>query len=238
MLYDGPSAVLCQSQRTGDMRAVRNYTDSAWLGLRSVQSCNLASPAREGLNASHAYVTKLMAWGERSACAAIVVEPSYCPTPDINTAMRLGMSLVELSGKSSHDCLVSIENGSNSNFNSLGDIREAIRCAGDPRFGIHLNLTKAFSYGYTFDDLMDISTDHVRSVQITIPAVEMQVGCGKTIVGSLASSAWTPEQIAKLVRRFDAFPVIIDSKTAVDWAALESGTWLRTSIIEQNNLTR
>lgn len=129
-----------------------------------------------------------------------------------------------------------LENGARQETMSLSSIRRAIEMTEDDRLGIHLNVTRAFAYGYTLEDLYNIETSYVKSVQISLPSKDMQSGCGRTQVESFENSLWGPSEIRDLVRRFEGLPIIIDSTNEHDWALVDCGAWESIAILRDDNL--
>lgn len=232
------TAAIVEARSTGNPHIITSFTEKGWLAMRGHLDCNLMSPNRQILLASRTYATRLLDWADNVGAAGIVVSAGYCPVPNTDKERRLVSSLRSVSRRSMSGSDLLIENGSNRNTGSISSIRRAIDLADDDRFGIHLNVARAFAYGYTLDDICSIDKTHIRSVQISLPSNEMELGCGKTIVTSLEDCKWGPDDFQRLVDYFSELPIIVESTNQHDWALIESGAWASIAILRDDNLSR
>lgn len=230
-------AAIIEARSSGDPGTIARYNENGWLGMHGHSDCNMVAPNRQVLLASRTYATKLLDWADNVGAAAIVVDAGYCPSSSVDARRVLTASLRSVMHKSQSGASLFLENGSRSETMSLSAIRHAIEMTGDDRLGIHLNVTKAFAYGYTLEDLCSIETSYVGSVQISLPDPVMSEGCSRVTLGSLENSPWGPDEIQSLVRHFDGLPIIIDSTNKHDWALVECGAWESIAILRDDNFS-
>lgn len=229
-------AALVEARTTGSLGTIKDFNENNWLALRGHLDCNVMSPTRKVLLASRQYAVRLMDWADSSGANSIVIDAGFCPSTDHDRARLLTSSLRSISRKSTSSASLLIENGCGHDTASMSIIRHAIDMAGDDRFGIHLNLTKAFAFGYTLEDLYNIDRQFVRSVQISLPEQTMTSGCGKITTGSLENCHWSQQEIQNLTGHFSNLPIIIRSTDVHDWALVELGNWAGVSVFRDNNL--
>ena len=232
----GAEAALVEARTTGTLGAIKDFNDNNWLALRGHLDCNIMSPTRKVLLASRHYAVRLMNWADNVGAGSIVIDAGFCPSEKHDRARLLTSSLRSISKESMSGASLLIENGCGHDTGSMSIIRHAIDMAGDDRFGIHLNLTRAFAFGYTLEDLCSIDKEFVRSVQISLPEQTMSPGCGKIRTSNLENCQWSPGEIQDLVGHFSNLPIIIRSTDIHDWALIESGNWASISILRNNNL--
>lgn len=233
----GAEAALVEARTTGSLGAIREFNDNNWLALRGHLDCNIMSPTRKVLLASRHYAVRLMDWAENVGASSIVIDAGFCPSPDHDKSRLLTSSLRSISKESGSAANLLLENGYGHETGAMSIIRHAINMANDDRFGIHLNVTKAFAYGYTLEDLYEIDKTFVRSVQISLPEQSMFAGCGKVKVGSLQSCKWSPSEIQRLTDHFSDLPIIVRSTDIHDWALIDLGAWAGISVVRDNNLS-
>lgn len=231
------TAAVVEARASGDASAIRRYNENGWLAMRGHMDCNIAAPNRQVVLASRNYSVRLLDWADNVGAAAIIIEAGYCPNPICDKERRLTSSLRSIAKKSMSGADLLMENGSRPEMMSLSSIRHAIDMSDDNRFGIHFNVTKAFAYGYTLEDICTIDKTHIRSVQISIPENTMEVGCGRVSVGSFETSLWGPVEMQQIVQHFSSLPIIIDSTNQHDWALVDSGAWESIAILRDYNLT-
>jgi hypothetical protein len=229
-------AALVEARTTGSVSTIKEFNENNWLALRGHLDCNVMSPTRKVLLASREYAVRLMGWADNVGANSIVVDAGFCPSTEHDRARLLTSSLRSISKRSTSNASLLIENGCGHDTGSMSIIRHAIDMAGDDRFGIHLNLTKAFAFGYTLEDLYNIDRQFVRSVQISLPEQTMTSGCGKMTTANLESCHWSPSEIQKLTQHFSDLPIIIRSTDVHDWALIELGNWAGISVFRDNNL--
>lgn len=232
----GAEAALVEARSTGTLGAIKDFNDNNWLALRGHLDCNIMSPTRKVLLASRHYAVRLMDWADNVGAGSIVIDAGFCPSPSHDKARLLTSSLRSISKESMSGASLLIENGYGHDTGSMSIIRHAIDMANDDRFGIHLNVTKAFAFGYTLEDLYAIDKTFVRSVQISLPEQSMFSGCGKIRVANLENCRWSPDEIQKLIEHFDDLPIIIRSTDVHDWALIDSGNWAGISVLRNSNL--
>lgn len=230
-------AVLIEARSSGDLDVISRFTESGWLGMRGHMDANLVAPNRTILLASRLYAGRLLAWADNIGAAGIVIEGGYDPSPDDQTNRKLTGSLRSIMRSSDSGAKLLIENGNRPENISLSSIRHAIDQCDDDRLGIHLNLTNAFAYGYTLEDLVRIDKSYVCSVQISLPDARMESGGRNVSVASLETSAWGGDEIQSLVRHFEELPIIINSTNEHDWALVDCGAWESIAILRDDNFS-
>lgn len=231
------SAALIEARSTGNPNAIHSYAERNWLGMRGHAECNLMSPNRQILLGSRKYTTRLMDWADNVGAEAIITSAGFCPVPNVDRDRLLVSSLRSISKSAQAATGLYIENGSRRNTGSLSAIRRAIEAAEDDRFGIHLNVTRAFAYGYSLDDICEMDKAHVRSVQISLPGPSMTQGCGRIETVSMEDSQWGAEDFQRLVAHFNDLPIIIESTNQHDWALIEARAWSSIAILRDHNLS-
>lgn len=228
-------AVIVEARKTGNLSAISNYNKSGWLAMRGHMDCNLMSPTRAVLVASRGYAVRLLSWADEVGAAAIIVDAGFCTNPNVDRDRLLVGSLRSISRTSQSGSKLLIENGQNPATGSLGSIRRAIEMAEDDRFGIHFNVTRAFAYGYTLEDVLTCDRSMIESVQISLPSDRVYAGCGRVELTSLEHCLWGPEEIEAIVRYFSDVPIIIDSTNKHDWALVDSSSWAGIALLRNGN---
>lgn len=230
------SALIVEARKTGNQSVIARYNQTGWLAMRGHLDCNLMSPTRTVLLASRAYATKLLSWADSVGAAAIILDAGFCTNPNVDRERLLVSSLRSISKSSSSGSKMLIENGPNPSLGSLNAIRKAIELSDDDRFGIHLNVTRAFAYGYELKDILNMDKSYVESVQISLPTNKVTPGCGRVEITSLEHCVWGPEQIEAIVKYYGDVPIIIDSTNKHDWALVDSNAWSGIATLRNDNL--
>ena len=232
----GAEAAVIEARTTGPLGTIKAFNEKGWLALRAHSDCNIMSPGRKVLLASRHYAVRLMGWADSVGAGSIVIDAGFCSSPAYDGGRLLSASLRSIARESKSGASLLIENGHRHDNGSMSSIRHAIDMAEDNRFGMHLNLTRAFAFGYTLEDLCSIDKTHVRSVQISLPSEKMHAGCGFVDITDLGGCCWEPSEVRQLIQHFENLPIIVRSTCVHDWALIDSGNWASISVIRDNNL--